>query len=167
MKTPIPEEQAREALLAATGAFSALKAIGADVHLPGFGHTLAVVEAAITRLDKHLIAAQKDFVAVVHPHDKEINWHELAEHSPSERTDNPKGKWCGHTQQFDCQTLGDCNDNGCQRDRNFISDKSGARWIPVAADIAHSRIQEVAALLPIYTLHRGQWYRLDGLEKPK
>lgn len=44
---------------------------------------------------------------------------------------------------------------------------SGARWVAVADEIANSRIQEVAALLPIYTLHRRQWYRLDGLKEPK
>lgn len=44
---------------------------------------------------------------------------------------------------------------------------SGARWVPVADEIASNRIQEVAAMIPIYTLHRRQWYRLDGLKEPK
>lgn len=47
------------------------------------------------------------------------------------------------------------------------SERGEPRWIPVAEEIARARIQEVTATLPVYTLHRGQWYRLDGLKEPK
>jgi hypothetical protein len=58
-----PWEQARGALLAATGAFDALKFIGADAHLPGFDHTLAQVEAAIKRLEE-VPSEKRDMVLV-------------------------------------------------------------------------------------------------------
>ena len=52
----------------------------------------------------------------------------------------------------------------------FIQSESGApRWVPVAASIARTRVNEVTIGLPIFGHDQeGQWYRLDGnIEEPK
>jgi hypothetical protein len=44
----------------------------------------------------------------------------------------------------------------------------GPRWIPVAAEIAEGRIQEVNTTLPIFARDdSGQWFRLDCARLPK
>lgn len=46
-------------------------------------------------------------------------WIRRCEDAESRLADSEKAlqqrKYCNATQQFDCQTLGDCNDNGCVR----------------------------------------------------
>ena len=46
--------EASEALLSATGAFEALRLLGADKHLPGFRHTLEKVKKTARDIDAEL-----------------------------------------------------------------------------------------------------------------